>query len=183
MKSTKKTKAAPRVNKLKLGVEISVIIAICIAAYLAVFIPWASNQPAPYVDPYADYKLLYNDVHSYDYKKGRDRTLEERLDKGVNNEDISDIRRFFNYKARGDYYRHFEFYHSAAESYEAALEIAPDPDEENEIIGDLIECYTALGDEEKLKRFEYDEDASSSNPEDQESVENPENQQFTGEQS
>ena len=93
------------------------------------FLPWFFVQLLPESDPYAEYKVLYNRVIDYDFKKGASDDLEKRLDRAVENYTDS-FALYYNLKARIEYYYHLGGNNEKViEDLERARDYAPTDDE------------------------------------------------------
>lgn len=143
------------INHKKLFIEVGIVISIVAGVCIFAFAQWMGDQPIVISDPYANYTQLYQEVVSRPQWQERDSSLEKRLAKAVENEDIDSTHQYFNYKAQATYYHQIQFYDSAIKSYEIALELSPDEFEYAEIADALVDCYTALGLPEKAKEYEF----------------------------
>jgi len=143
------------INHKKLFIEVGIILSVVAGVCIFAFAQWMGDQPVVISDPYANYTQLYQEVVSRSQWQERDPSLEKRLAKAVENEDIDPIHQYFNYKAQATYYHQIQFYDSAIKSYEIAIELSPDEFEYSEIADALVDCYTALGLPEKAKEYEF----------------------------
>ena len=132
-RTKRKRKLIPQnINKSRLKKEI-VIISIIIIACLA---PWVCSLPLPAPsDPYADYKHLYHIVEHYDYSKGPDENLENRIYRSIDS-NSSATQFYFNLKAKLEYYSRLGDYGAIEDDFKDAYNFAPS-DEEIEYLDNL----------------------------------------------
>lgn len=112
------------INKPRLIKEIIVVAAII----LACLSPWILSQPVHVSDPYKDYKHLYHIVEKYNYDKGPDEGLEDRIDRALNS-NSSSSQRYFNLKAKLEYYYRLNEYDMIKSDLKEAYDVAPTNEE------------------------------------------------------
>ena len=136
-------KTSPRrVMKGQMVFEIAMVALIVFAVVMLRFIPWLSSQSVPTGDIYADNKILYNTVQTYDYSKGKNSSLETRLERGTTSTIAADnpTTYYFNLLAQAEYYAHFGYYRKAMDAIDLARDYAPDETERLHIL-DLYDTY------------------------------------------
>ena len=131
----------PDINWKKLKLELTVVIIVALAVTAIQIGPWLMAQPVPqFTDSYASYKRLYNDVISYNYSRGADDKLEERIYKAVNTVTNNNTYHYFQVKAAIEYYSRLGAYRVLPELVENARSYAPDGDE-YEYLREIEETY------------------------------------------
>lgn len=138
-----------KTNRKRLFLEI-VILCIAIGGILLAFlIPWLCNTPK---DEFAAHKELYRAVAAYNFKSGPNASLEQRLNDGVSVIDVNE--RYFNLRARANYFAGLGYYNTAIVDLENAIEYAPSEDECISIFNQLIELAHQLHDTDREAMYQ-----------------------------
>jgi hypothetical protein len=158
----------PKIDKRRLLREVLVIGGIVLVVFLVRFIPWLVEQPIPGYEPYAKYQTLVNEVEQYDYSKGSNSELEDKLDKSTESIGSDPVHFYYNLKAKAIYYSKSGFCDYSIEILGEAMRFVPMIEEKMAMYRLYIDNYQALGDEEKVLEYEgyYDEMVIINGPQD-----------------
>ncbi len=142
-----KLQTPPKINRKKVIRQGIILVAIILVILGIRFVPWLFSQSIT-TDKYAGYKDLYNTITNYNYDKGRDKSLETRLDDGTSSviAENNPTRYFFNLQAKALYYQHFGYTRKAIHLLEEAANYSPD-EEELDVVEYAIELYSSLIDD------------------------------------
>jgi len=123
-KKTKKSNQKATINYKKLFFEVMSVLLVAFVITLAVLIPKIKEHGPIETNLYGDYESLINEVDSYDYSKGRNRELEDRIEQVWNKGDIN--KKFFFYGlARAIYFCNIGYYNTANETFSEIKTIVP----------------------------------------------------------
>lgn len=115
-RASKQNTAKDGINYKKLFFELMAVLTVLFVITLMILRPFLIEKGVINTDKYASHREIIKEVDSYDYSKGRNLALEEKLDKGYENAN-SDIRAQFYALASGIYYCNIGYYNSATEAF------------------------------------------------------------------
>lgn len=146
-----KKSSGPEINKKKLFKELAVIFGVLLVIFLIRFLPWLAQQPIPGYNPNAKYQDLVNEVEKYDYSKGSDPELEDRLDSSTKFIGSAPTQYYFNQKAKAIYYYNLGKYSKSLSALGEAINFAPSPEEIYFVHNLYVEIYTKQYNDEKVE--------------------------------
>lgn len=151
MHKLKKAKniAEDGINYKKLFFELMVVLTIIFIAVLAIFYPIFKEKGVfEEGDKYASNREIVEEVDNYDYSKGRNLALEEKLDKGYE-KTTSDNKAYFYALASAIYYCNIGYYNTAIEAFNwLELNQLPEEDEILELEKRRVICERKMSKEE-----------------------------------
>lgn len=115
-KEVLKNASEDSINYKKLFFELMAVLAVVFVVALIVLYPFLKDKGAFDRDKYAEYRPIIEEVDNYDYSKGRNLELEEKLDKGYE-QTTSDNKAYFYALASGIYYCNIGYYNTAIEAF------------------------------------------------------------------
>jgi len=108
----------PIINYRKMFFEVIISLTVIFIALLYVLYPILKEKGAfDKANQYEQFKGILDEVDNYDYSKGRNRELEQKLDKGFADA-FSDLKAYFYELARGTYYCHIGYFNTAKDAFE-----------------------------------------------------------------
>lgn len=126
-----------KINYKRLAVEIAILVIIITGIMLAYYLPWESANIAP--DKYREYKTLYHEVENYNFNKGPNQSLSDKLQKALNDQNSSSTQVYFDLRARANYYIGLGYHNTAIVDLERALDLTPGPEEYVDTLKQLVQ--------------------------------------------
>lgn len=137
------------INYKKVFFELMAVLTVLFIVVLVVLNSVFAERGVFNTDKYAEYKAIVEEVDNYDFSKGRDLKLEERLDKGYENTAVEE-QAYFYALASLTYYCNIGYYNTAIEAYNwLSVSQLPDEKESLELEKRWVLCERKMASEEK----------------------------------
>ena len=147
-------KSRERINKPKLIKELVVLFLIAFVIFLVRFLPWLMTQPISDYDPYRKYQSLLQTVESYDFAKGANSDLENKLKLATKTIGDSPVQYYYNQKAKALYYQKIGNISTSIACLDEAIRFAPSHNEQKAVYSMYLENYKTTNDSENIKKYQ-----------------------------
>ena len=115
-KAERKNNPDDGINYKKIFFELMAVLTVLFIVVLVILYPIFVEKGVISTDKYASYREIIEEVDQYDYSKGRNLELEEKLDKGYE-KTVSYTKAYFYALASGIYYCNIGYYNTAIEAF------------------------------------------------------------------